>query len=234
MILMGDSPTISVPLENKLLAALSKKDYQRLLPQMEYVPLVYTEVLYKLDERIQHVYFPNSGLIALTSPVNKSSTTAVNMIASDGMLGISVFLGEPVSPTPAIVLVAGTALKMKASVLQKESRRGPLQRLLRDFTQAQLMQSYQGSICNHYHQIHERLCCWLLYVHDAAGSNEFPMTHNLLANMMGVRREEVSKAASALQDDKVISYRPGQVTILKLAELKKASCECYRIAKGKK
>lgn len=231
---MGTPAKISVPLENKLLAALSKKDYQRLLPEMEYVPLDYTEVLYKQDERIQHVYFPNRGLIALTSPVNKSSTTAVNMIASDGMLGISVFLGESISPTPAIVLVAGTALKMKAGVLRKESHRGPLQRLLRDFTQAQLMQSYQGSICNHYHQIHERLCCWLLYVHDAAESKEFPMTHKLLANMMGVRREEVSKAAIALQEDGVISYRPGHVTILNLAELKRATCECYRIAKGRK
>jgi CRP-like cAMP-binding protein len=223
-----------VPLENKLLAALSTKDYQRLLPEMEYVPLDYNEVLYKPDERIRHVYFPNSGLIALTSPVNKSSTTAVNMIGNGGMLGINVFLGEPVSPTPAIVLVAGTALKMKAGVLQKESRRGPLQRLLLDFTQAQLMLAYQATICNHYHQILERLCCWLLYIHDAAGSTEFPMTHNLLANMMGVRREEVSKAASALQDDKVISYRPGHVTILKLAELKKTTCECYRIVKRMK
>lgn len=231
---MSNSIPISVPLENKLLAALSKKDYQRLLQQMEYVPLDYTEVLYQRDEHIRHVYFPNSGLIALTSPVNKSSTTAVNMIAGDGMLGLSVFLGENLSPTPAIVLVAGAALKMKASVLQKEARRGPLQRLLRDFTQAQLMQSYQGSICNHYHQIHERLCCWLLYIHDAAESKEFPMTHKLLANMMGVRREEVSRAANALQDDEVISYRPGHVTILNLAELKRATCECYRIAKGKK
>jgi CRP-like cAMP-binding protein len=156
------------------------------------------------------------------------------MIGSGGMLGISVFLGEPVSPTPAIVLVAGTALKMKADVLQKESRRGPLQRLLLDFTQAQLMLSYQACICNHYHQIHERLCCWLLYIHDAAGSNEFPMKHSILASMMGVRREEVSKAARALQDDKVISYRPGHVTILKLAELKKATCKCYRIVQGMK
>ncbi|HZH31684.1 MAG TPA: Crp/Fnr family transcriptional regulator [Pyrinomonadaceae bacterium] len=234
MSLMGDSTTISVPLENKLLAALSKKEYERLLTQMEYVPLNYTEVLYQPNERIQHVYFPNSGLIALTSPVNKSSTTAVNMIGSSGMLGIGVFLGDPVSPTPAIVLVAGTALKMKAAVLQKESRRGSLQRLLLDFTHSQLTLAYQAAICNHYHQIHERLCCWLLYIHDAAGSTEFPMTHNLLANMMGVRREEVSKAASALQDDKVISYRPGHVTILNLAELKKVTCECYRIVKGMK
>jgi CRP-like cAMP-binding protein len=231
---MSNSTTKSMPPENKLLANLSEKDYQRLLPHMEYVQLDYTEVLYKPDERIRHVYFPNSGLIALTSPVNKSSTTAVNMIGNGGMLGISVFLGDPISPTPAIVLVGGTALKMKASVLQKESRQGPLQRLLLDFTQAQLMLAYQAAICNHYHQIHERLCCWLLYIHDAAGSTEFPMTHNLLANMMGVRREEVSKAASALQDDKVISYRPGLVTILKPAELKKTTCECYRIVKRMK
>lgn len=231
---MGNSTKPRAPVENRLLAALPEKEYQRLLPELEHVTLAFTEVLYQPDERIEHVYFPNKGLIALTSPVNNRSTTAVNMIGNDGMTGICVFLGEATSPTPAIVLVAGAALRMKASVLRKESRRGPLERLLRGFTQAQLMQSYQGSICNHYHQIYERLCCWLLYIHDAAESNEFPMTHKLLSNMMGVRREEVSKAAIALQQDKLISYSRGHVTILNLAGLKKATCECYMISKRSK
>lgn len=231
---MGNSTKRRVPVENRLLAALPKKEYQRLLPELEHVTLAYTEVLYKPGERVEHVYFPSKGLIALTSPVNKRSTTAVNMIGKDGMTGICVFLGEAISPTPAIVLVAGAALRMKASVLRKESRHGPLERLLRRFTQSQLMQSYQGSICNHYHKIYERLCCWMLYIHDAAESNEFPMTHKLLSNMMGVRREEVSKAAIALQQDKLLSYRRGHVTILNLAGLKKATCECYMISKRSK
>lgn len=231
---MGNSTKQSGPVENRLLAALPKQEYQRLLPELELVPLAFTEVLYKAGERIGHVYFPNKGLIALTSSVNERSTTAVNLIGSDGMTGVCVFLGEAVSPTPALVLVAGAALRMKVSVLRKESRRGSLERLLRRFTQSQMMQSHQGVICNHFHKIYARVCCWLLYIRDAAGSDEFPMTQKLLSNMIGVRREEVSKAASGLRQGKLIDYSRGHVTILNPAGLKAASCECYRISKSRK
>jgi CRP-like cAMP-binding protein len=227
---MEYSTKLRAPVENLLLAALPRREYQRLLPELEHVTLAFTEEIYQPGERIEHVYFPNKGLIALTSPVNKRATTAVNLMGKDGMTGICVFLGEAVSPTPAIVLVAGAALRMKASVLRKESRHGPLERLLRRYTQSLLMQSQQGIICNHFHKIDARLCCWLLYIQDAAETSEFPMTHKLLSNMMGVRREEVSKAANALQQDKLISYSRGSVTILNRTELKAASCECYRIS----
>lgn len=227
---MGNSTKRRVRVENHLLTALPEKEYQRLLPELEHVTLAFTQVLYQPGERIEHVYFPNKGLIALTSPVNERATTAVNLMGKDGMTGICVFLGEAISPTPAIVIVAGAALRMKASVLRKESHHGPLAGLLRRYTQSLLMQSQQGIICNHFHKIYARLCCWLLYIHDAAESNEFPMTHKLLSNMMGVRREEVSKAANALQQDKLISYSRGQMTILNRTGLKAASCECYRIS----
>ncbi|MGB8510606.1 MAG: Crp/Fnr family transcriptional regulator [Pyrinomonadaceae bacterium] len=228
---MGNSTKLCVTVENRLLAALPKKEYQRLLPGLELVTLAFSEVLYQPGERIEHVYFPNNGLIALTSPVNERSTTAVNLVGNDGMTGICVFLGEAISPTPAIVLVAGKALKMKASLLRKESRHASLERLLLGYTQSLLMQSQQGIICNHFHKIYERLSCWLLYIQDAAEASEFPMTHKFLSNMMGVRREEVSKAAHALQQDKLISYSRGHVRILNRAGLKAASCECYRISK---
>lgn len=231
---MGNSTKPHVPVENQLLAALPEKEYLRLLPELELVPLTFAELLYKPGERVEHVYFPNNGLICLTSPVNQRSTTAVNMIDNYGMAGIFIFLGEAIAPNPAIVVVSSAALRMKASVLRKETQRGPLERLLRRYTLLLLMQSRQATICNHYHTIYARLCCWLLYIHDAAGSNEFPMTHKLLSNMMGVRREEVSKAAIALQQDKLISYRPGHITILKLAGLKAATCECYGILKSRK
>lgn len=231
---MSNSTKPRAPVENRLLATLPKQEYQRLLPELEHVALPFGEVIYKPGERIEHVYFPTKGLIALTSPVNERATTAVNLIGKDGMTGICVFLGEAISPTPAMILVAGDALKMKAGVLRKQSPDGPLERLLRRYTQSQLMQSHQGTICNHFHKIYERLCCWLLYIHDAAESDEFPMTHKLLSNMMGVRREEVSKAANALQQDKLIGYGRGHVTVLNRTGLKAASCECYRISKGRK
>lgn len=217
--------------ENRLLAALPEQESKRLLPEMEQVTLGFNEVLYQPGERIEHVYFPNKGLIALTSPVNERATTAVNLIGNDGMTGICIFLGEAVLPTPMIVLVAGAALKMKASVLRKESLNGSLERLLRRYTMTLLTQSRQGTICNHFHKIYARLCCWMLYISDAAESDEFPMTHKLLSNMMGVRREEVSKAATSLQQDQLISYSRGYVTILNRAGLKAVSCECHRISK---
>ncbi len=231
---MGNSTKLRGLAANQLLAALPHQEYQRLLPELEPVALTFTEALYQPGARIEHIYFPLKGLIALTSPVNKRSTTAVNLIGKDGMTGVCVFLGEANSANPALVLVAGTALKMKANVLRKEAQHGTLERLLRRYTNSLLMQSQQGTICNHFHQIYERLCCWLLYIHDAAEADAFPMTHKLLSNMLGVRREEVSKAASALQQDKLISYTRGHVTILKRAGLKAASCECYRISQRRK
>jgi CRP-like cAMP-binding protein len=226
---MPDTTKTPVAVENQLLAALPKKEYQRLLPELEPVTLTFTEVLYEPGQRIRHVYFPNKGMISLVSPVNERSTTAVNVIGNEGMAGISVFLGEAASPTRAIVQVAGTALRMKATVLRKESQRGRLAQALRRYTQALLSQAQQATICNHFHEVSERLSSWLLFMHNAARTDKFPMTHEFIANMMGVRREEVSKAAMALQRDKLISYHRGQMTILNRAGLEAICCKCYRI-----
>lgn len=220
--------------ENLLLAALPKKEYQRLLPELEPVTLAFTKVIYQPGKRIRHVYFPNKGMISLLSPVNERSTTAVNIIGKEGMTGISVFLRVATSPTRAIVQVAGTALRMKAAVLKKESQHGgPLERLLRRYTQALLMQAHQATICNHFHKADERLSSWLLFMNDSAESDEFPITQEFMANVMGVRREEVSKAAGALQQDKLISYHRGHVTILNQAGLEALCCKCYKIISGK-
>jgi len=214
---------------NRLLSALPKKEYQRLLPELEPVTLTFNEVLYQPGKRIRHVYFPNQGMISLVSPINERSTTAVNIIGKDGMTGLSVFLGVAASPTRAIVQVAGTALRMKAAVLRKESQQGPLERLLRRYTQALLTQAHQATICNHFHDVKERLSSWVLFMHDSAGSDEFPVTQQFLSDMMGVRREEVSKAAIMLQQGKLISYQRGQMTILNRAGLEALCCKCYGI-----
>lgn len=220
---------ISVPVTNQMLGALPEKEYLRLLPELKLVPLAFAEVLYEPEQPIRHVYFPNSGMVSLVSSVNERSTTAVNIIGQDGMVGIQAFLEMNTSPNRAIVQVGGTALKMKASVLRKESQRGPLQRLLRLYTQALLTQAYQATICNHFHKVNERLASWLLFMQDNGGSDEFPMTHEFMSNMMGVRREEISKAAALFQKDKLISYRPGYIRILKRAGLEAIRCKCYSI-----
>lgn len=212
-----------------MLAALPEKEYLRLLPELKLIPLVFAEVLYEPDQPIRHVYFPNSGMVSLISSVNERSTTAVNIVGQDGMVGIQTFLEMNTSPNRAIVQVGGTALKMKASVLRKESQRGPLQRLLRLYTQALLTQAYQATICNHFHKVNERFASWLLFMQDNSGSDEFPMTHEFMSNMMGVRREEISKAAALFQKDKLISYSPGQIRILKRAGLEAIRCKCYSI-----
>lgn len=225
---------LTAPVENKLLAALPKKEYRRLLPELEPVTLVFTKVLYQPGKRIRHVYFPNKGMVTMLSPVNERSTTAVSIISKEGMTGISVFLGVATSPSRAVVQVAGTALRMKATVLQKECQHGPLERLLRRHTQALLMQSHQVTICNHFHKVDERLSCWLMFMLDAAESDEFPATHGFLANVMGARREEVSRAARVLRQAKLISYSRGQVTILDRAALEARCCKCYKLLKSGK
>lgn len=227
--MVSSSTKISVPVTNQMLAALPEKEYLRLLPELRLVPLVFAEVLYEPDQPIRHVYFPNSGMISLVSSVNERSTTAVNIVGQDGMVGIQAFLEMNTSPNRAIVQVGGTALKMKASVLRRESQRAPLQRLLRLYTQALLTQAYQATICNHFHKVNERFASWLLFMQDSGGSDEFPMTHEFMSNMMGVRREEISKAAALFQKDKLISYRPGYIRILRRAGLEAIRCKCYSI-----
>jgi CRP-like cAMP-binding protein len=216
-----------------MLAALPKKEYQRLLPELELVTLAFADVLYEPDQPIRYVYFPNSGLISLLSAVNERATTAVNIVGKDGVVGIHVFLEMNSSPNRAVVHVAGAALRMEAAALRRESRKGSLERLLRRYTQALLTQAHQATICNHFHQVEERLASWLLFTHDHAGSNEFPMTHQFMSGMMGVRREEISKAAAVFQRNKLISYTPGYIRILNRAGLEAICCKCYGIIKAK-
>jgi CRP-like cAMP-binding protein len=230
---MGNSTEPRAAVENQMLAALPKKEYQRLLSKLEHVTLAFADVLYDPDQPIRHVYFPNSGLISLLSNVDERATTAVNIIGKDGMVGIHVFLEMNMSPNRAVVHVAGTALRMEAAVLQRESRKGPLERLLRRYIQALLTQAHQATICNHFHHVEERLSSWLLFTHDHAGSDEFPMTHQFMSGMMGVRREEVSKAAAVFQRNKLISYTPGYIRILNRAGLEAICCKCYSIIKAK-
>jgi CRP-like cAMP-binding protein len=220
-------------IENRLLAALPRKDYNRLVPHLEHVPLPFAEVLYEPGDTIQYVYFPNDSIVSLLSTVEDRSTLEVGIIGNEGMVGISVLLGVKTSPNRAIVQGEGSAMRMKAATLLKEvSADGSLQRLLHRNTHALMIQISQSAACNRFHQVEARLARWLLMTHDRIGSDEFRLTHKFLSDMLGVRREGVTNAATVLQRNKLMTYSRGHITILNRAGLEAATCKCYSIIKS--
>jgi CRP-like cAMP-binding protein len=221
------------PVANRLLAALPRKEYQRLLPELEQVTLPFAEVVYEPGERIRHVYFPDVSVVSLLAEVADRSTLEIGLIGNEGMAGISVFMGVDMSPHRAIVQGAGTAGRMRVAVLRKEAgRKGSLHRLLQLYAHSLLTQVSQSAACNRFHVVDARLARWLLMTGDRLGRNEFRLTQDFISNMLGVRREGVNKAAGALQKDELINYSRGQIRILNRAGLEAVSCACYAIMKG--
>ena len=220
------------PSANRLLAALPKEEYQRLLPELEEVALPFAEVLYEPGARIRHVYFPNDSIVSLLAEVADRSTLEVGFVGNEGVAGVSVFMGVDASPHRAIVQGAGTAVRMKASALRKESgRAGSLHDLLHRYAHSLLMQVSQSAVCNRFHMVDARLARWLLMSGDRLGADEFQLTQDFISNMLGVRREGVSKAAGVLQKHALITYSRGHIRILDRARLEAVSCECYGIVK---
>lgn len=223
----------AAPVTNRLLATLPKKDYQRLLPKLEPVPLVFGDVLYEAGDDINHVYFPEVGIISLLSRVESQKVLEVGIVGNEGMAGLPVVLGVQASLNRALVQSAGTAMKMKATVLQREFKReGALQRRLHRYLHSLLTQISQSAVCYRFHKVDARLARWLLMTHDRVESDEFRLTHEFLSHMLGVRREAVSIAAGALQKQEFINYSRGYITILNRAALEALACECYRIIRG--
>ena len=221
------------PATNRLLAALPKKEFLRLLPGLEQVTLRFAEVLYEPGARIQHVYFPNDSVVSLLAAVADRSTLEVGIVGNEGVAGISVFMGMDASPHRAIVQGAGTAMRMRASVMREESEgAGPLRRLLLLYAHSLLTQVSQSAACNRFHMVEARLARWLLMSGDRLGADEFLLTQEFISDMLGVRREGVSKAAGVLQKSALINYSRGHIKILDRAGLEAVSCECYGILKG--
>lgn len=221
------------PVANRLLAALPGKEYQRLLPELEQVTMPFAEVLYEPGERIRHVYFPNESIVSLLAEVTDRSTLEVGLIGNEGMAGISVFMGVNTSPHRAIVQGVGTAMMMKAAALRKETDRvGALHRLLCLYAHSLLTQVSRSAACNRFHAVDARLARWLLMTGDRVGTDEFRLTQDFIANMLGVRREGVNNAAGFLQKSGLINYSRGHIKILDRAGLGAVSCECYRIMKA--
>jgi CRP-like cAMP-binding protein len=197
---------------------------------LEEIPLVFEEILYQPNAPISDVYFPNSGIVSLLAGVNGRTTLEVGLVGNEGMVGLSVFLGVNSSRNRAVVQGVGSAMKMKATALQKECKiGGPLPRLLQRYAHSVMMQITQAAVCNQFHSVDARLARWLLMTHDRMGADTFQLTQEFLSHMLGVRREGVSIAAGDLQKRKLISYSRGLLKILDRPGLEAISCGCYEI-----
>jgi CRP-like cAMP-binding protein len=227
---MSTSTILSPPTSNRILRALPPAEYERLSVYLEQVEMPLGEVLYHPNEPISHVYFPNRGTVSVVCKFEDGKSVEAGMVGNEGMFGVCVFLGSVSTPLEAVVQLPGDALRMRADVLQKEFKRGEhLQDLLLRYTQAFIIQIAQTAACNRAHPIDGRLARWLLMCQDRAHSPELQLTHEFIAMMLGTRRAGVSEAAGKLQDEGIIKYKRGHVSVLDREELEGKSCECYPI-----
>jgi CRP-like cAMP-binding protein len=225
---MDQSRRFPAPGQNRLLSAMSRDLQIRLLPRMEKVNLPIRQVLYEPDTPIAHVYFPLSGVLSLLITLKGGETVEVATVGNEGMVGTPVFLGAERSPTKAVSQVAGQALKMRVDAFRRTLEELPeFAVALRHYTQGMVSQISQSIACNHVHGVRERMCRWLLMTHDRVGADEFHLTQEFLAQMLGVRRPSVTVAAGELARSGLISYRRGGIRIVDRAGLEAASCECY-------
>ena len=224
------SPALAV---NRLLAALPKHEYARLLPDLKPVTLIFGDVLYEPGDTIKRVYFPSDSIVSLLAVIRSESGLEVGMVGNEGMAGLSTFMGVNISPTRALVQGAGSAMTMSSAAVRLESNRlGTLHRLLHRYSHSLLTQVSQTTACNRFHSVSARLARWLLMTSDRLGREEFRLTQEFMSNMLGVRREEVNRAAGSLQTDNLIRYSRGVITILDRTALKAKACECYAIIKA--
>lgn len=218
------------PVKNHILAALLATEYKRLLPNLERVTLKRDEVVYRADQQIDEVYFPEDAVVAMVDTTDDTRTVEVGIIGREGIVGINIFLGGVATPDKAIVQLSGDAMRMKSKDLQKELRFGsPLQRLLLDYTRAFLAVISQSVACSQHHTVEQRLARWLLTMSDYVATREILMDHKTISTMLGVRRVSVTDAARKFQADSLISYRRGKISVIDKSGLRKKSCECYRV-----
>jgi CRP-like cAMP-binding protein len=218
--------------QNHLLDALPTSDYERLASHLELIPMALGKVLYEPGARLRHVYFPTTSIVSLLYVMEDGASAEIAVVGNEGMLGISLFMGGETTPSHAVVQSAGYGVRLKAQLLKDEfARFGPMMHLLLRYTQGLITQMAQTAVCNRHHSVDQQLCRWLLLSLDRLATNELTMTQELIANMLGVRREGVTEAAGKLQDAGLISYRRGRITVLDRPGLEARSCECYQVVK---
>jgi len=225
-------PESHAPNQNHLLAALPAAEFARLAPELELVAMPLGQALYESGELLQHVYFPTSAIVSLLYVMENGASAEIAIVGNEGILGISLFMGGETTPNRAVVQSAGHGYRLKAHLLKDEFRRaGPVMDLLLRYTQALITQMAQTAACNRHHSIDQQLCRWLLLSLDRLSTSELTMTQELIANMLGVRREGVTEAAGNLQRAGVISYSRGRIIVLDREQLEHNVCECYAVVR---
>ena len=220
------------PLQNYLFRALPEDVRGRFFPDLELFDMPLGHVLYESGHTLQHVYFPTDCIVSLLYVMENGASAEIAVVGKEGMVGVALFMGGETTPNRAVVQSAGSAYRLKGQRLKEEfNRSGPFQHLLLRYTQALLTQMAQTAVCNRHHTVDQQLCRWLLLSLDRLSSNNLTMTQELIANMLGVRREGVTEAAGKLQLKGLIEYRRGRITVLDRPKLEEASCECYGVVK---
>jgi CRP-like cAMP-binding protein len=220
------------PHQNHLLKALPAGDYERVASHLELRPMNLGDVLYESGAKLRYVYFPTTCIISLLYVMEDGASAEIAIVGNEGILGISLFMGGNTTPSRAVVQSAGHAFRLRADLLNTEFERyGPTMHLLLRYTQALITQMAQTAVCNRHHSVDQQLCRWLLLSLDRLQSNDLSMTQELIANMLGVRREGVTEAAGSLQDAGLIRYQRGKITVLDRPRLEARSCECYQVVK---
>src|SRR5579859_4337929 len=220
------------PAQNHLLGALPPAETQRWMPLLESVDLPLGHVLYESGGALGHVYFPTTAIVSLLYVMEDGASAEIAVVGNEGVVGVSLFMGGESTPSRAVVQSAGQGFRLKASIMKEEfNRAGPVLHLLLRYTQALITQMAQTAVCNRHHTLDQQLCRWLLLSLDRLQGNELVMTQELIANMLGVRREGVTQAARKLQHAGLIQYARGHITVLDRAGLEKRSCECYAVVK---
>jgi CRP-like cAMP-binding protein len=220
------------PFQNHLLAALPTPEFERLRARLELVQLPLGQVLYESRCRLCSAYFPTTAIVSLLYVLEDGASTEIAVVGNEGILGISLFMGGDTAPSRAVVQSAGWSYRLDAGTIQTEFRRGgPLMHLLLRYTQALITQMTQTAVCNRHHSIEQQLCRWLLLSLDRLQGNTLSMTQDLIANMLGLRREGVTDAAGRLQRAGLISYARGRITVLNRPALEQRVCECYAVVK---
>ena len=222
----------SNPLENQLLAALPESEAARVLPLLEPAEMPLGKVLFESGSPITHVYFPTTSIVSLLHVMEDGASAEIAVVGYEGIVGIALFMGGISTPSRAVVQSAGRGFRLKADVMKQEfNRAGPMMHLLLRYTQALITQKAQTAACNRHHSLDQQLCRWLLLSLDRLQGNELIMTQELIANMLGVRREGVTEAAGNLQQAGLIRYQRGHITVLDRAGIEERSCECYAVVK---
>lgn len=218
--------------QNRLLAALSEAVRARWLAQLEPVDMLLGKVLYEPGDKLSHLYFPTTSIVSLLYVMEDGASAEIAVVGHEGIVGISMFMGGNSTSSRAVVQSAGRGFRLKSDLLMQEfNRGGPVMQLLLRYTQALITQMAQTAVCNRHHTLDQQLCRWLLLSLDRLHSNELVMTQELMANMLGVRREGVTEAAGHLHKAGLIQYQRGHITVLDRAGLEQRVCECYAVVK---